>query len=181
MKMLEQRVLDLEAQTHIRTLKAAYMEGCDFHIGAAMGDLFAPDGIWEGVGRFAMPKGPLVGRDAVAREFASDDGRLTFCAHYLTNEAIKVDGDTATGTWMFLEPATSSVHGQVWMAGRYRDDFVAIDGRWYIKHLRCKDIFVAPYATGWEGAAFLDLGWGSQPGEQSDAVPTSGSGIAIQI
>ena len=165
---LAARLDALESQALIRALKAAYMEGCDFRIGTRMGELFSLDGIWESVGRFATPEGTIIGRDAVAKAFASDDWGHSFCAHYLTNEAITVSGDTAVGTWMFFEPATNETQGQVWMAGRYRDDFVRLEGRWFIQHLRCDLIFVAPYATGWEDQTSRHFGRGRKPEVSED-------------
>jgi enamine deaminase RidA (YjgF/YER057c/UK114 family) len=166
---LRARVESLEAESAIRKLQAAYMEACDFHIGYAIGELFAPDGIWEGVGRFASGFGATRGRQAVAEQFEADKHRLPFAAHYLTNEQIWVDGDTAKGKWMFLEPAVHEGLGAILIAGRYDNDFIRIDGKWYIRHLRCADIFVSSYRDGWAGFPCLETGWNADeaPASQS--------------
>jgi hypothetical protein len=162
--LLRGRIEVLEAESAIRRLQAAYMEACDFHIGYPIGELFAPDGIWEGVGRFASGFGATKGRQAVAEQFEADKNRLPFAAHYLTNEQIWVNGDTARAKWMFLEPAVHAGLGAILIAGRYDNDFVSIDGRWYIRHLRCGDIFVASYRDGWAGFPCLETGWIEESG-----------------
>ena len=95
---------------------------------------------------------------------ACDKNRLPFAAHYLTNEQIWVNGDTARAKWMFLEPAVHAGLGAILIAGRYDNDFVSIDGRWYIRHLRCGDIFVASYRDGWAGFPCLETGWIEESG-----------------
>jgi len=159
MATLRARLDALESESAIRKLKADYMEGCDRHIGLGMADLFAPDGVWEGIGRFAGEFGATVGREAIGRQFAGDDKRLPLNAHFLTNEQIWVDGDRAKAKWMFLQPSVHAQHGAIWIAGRYEDDFTRIDGKWFIQHLRCGDIFVTTYKEGWAGFPCIDISW----------------------
>ena len=149
----------LESESAIRKLQAAYMQACDDHIGAPIGELFAPDGVWEGVGRFAGGFGATIGREAVAAQFEGDKTRLPLAAHYLTNEQIWVDGDTAKAKFMFLEPAVHEGLGAILIAGRYSNDYVRLDDKWYIKHLRCEDIFVCSHKDGWAGFPCLETGW----------------------
>ena len=156
---LEKRIDALESQAEIRALQATYMQACDENWGRRIGELFTEDGIWEGIGKFASGFGPNVGREAIANMFDGDEERLTFTAHYLMNERIRVDGDTAEGKWMFLEPAVHRNTRQIWIAGHYINDFLRVDGRWFIKHLRCGDVFVSPYEEGWLKTRFIaDLG-----------------------
>jgi enamine deaminase RidA (YjgF/YER057c/UK114 family) len=159
---LRRRVDALEAESQIRKLQAAYMEACDSHIGYAIGELFATDGVWEGVGRFASGFGATQGRQAVAEQFEADKQRLPFAAHYLTNEQIWVDGDTARAKFMFLEPAVHERLGAILIAGRYDNEYTRVDGKWYIRHLRCQDIFVASYRDGWNGFPCLETGWSAE-------------------
>jgi SnoaL-like protein len=37
----------------------------------------------------------------------------------------------------------------VWLAARYEDDYVKINGEWKFKHLRAIGRMSAPYETGW--------------------------------
>src|SRR6266568_3158555 len=80
--------------------------------------------------------------------------RLPFSVHFLTNESITIDGDTAVGTWRYLQ---STVYkGQaVWIAGRYHNDFVRVEGQWKFQHVRIDAMFVTPYEDGWVKTPFL--------------------------
>ena len=46
---------------------------------------------------------------------------------------IHVDGDTATGTWYQQEFLHGKDGGQRSVTGRYQDDYIKQDGRWYFK------------------------------------------------
>lgn len=154
---LERRIDQLESESAIREVQATYMRACDENWGRRIGDLFTEDGIWEGIGRFSSGFGATVGRAAVADMFDGDEERLTFTAHYLTNERINVTGDTAEGRWMFLEPAVHRATKAIWIAGHYINDFARVDGEWKIKHLRCGDVFVSPYDEGgWLNTRFIE-------------------------
>ena len=149
----------LESESAIRKLQGAYMRACDDKIGYPIGELFAPDGIWEGIGRFAGDFGATVGRETVARQFEDDKHRLPLTAHYLTNEQIWVNGDFARAEFMFFEPAVHDVQGAILIAGRYTNDYIRLDGKWYIQHLRCEDIFVCTQKDGWAGFPCVPTGW----------------------
>ena len=66
---LLRRIDILESESAIRKVQAAYMEACDFNLGYPIGELFAPDGVWEGTGRFASGFGATRGREKVAEQF----------------------------------------------------------------------------------------------------------------
>jgi ketosteroid isomerase-like protein len=146
---LTRRLHVLESESAIRRLMADYVEARDSQDGDGhSAAFFTPDAIWEGVGGFKDLLGFHQGREALDRREAASRQRLPFSAHFLTNESITVDGDTAVGRWTFLQCGVAD--GQaLWIAGRYRNDFVRVDGEWKIRHLRVGDIFVAPYADGW--------------------------------
>jgi hypothetical protein len=150
---LLRRVDALESESAIRRLMAEYQDARDFGTGkgAFIANLFAADGIWEGVGQFAEALGSHQGREAIERRFSAP---LPFSVHFLTNESIIVDGDTATETWRYLQ--TAVYKGQaVWIAGRYRNDFVRVQRQWMFRHVRLDGIFVAPYEDGWAKTPFL--------------------------
>ena len=146
----------LESEAAIRRLMAAYLDARDFATGsgAHIASLFTDDGIWEGAGQLAEVLGSHQGREAIERRFSSP---LPFSVHFLSNESITVDGDTAAGTWRYLQ---SSVYkGQaVWIAGRYLNDFVRVHGQWKFQHVRIEALFVTPYEDGWMKTPFLDEG-----------------------
>src|SRR5947209_14127910 len=89
-----QRLDVLESEAAIRRLMAAYLDARDFGMGsgAHIASLFTDDGIWEGVGRLAEVLGSHQGREAIERRFSAS---LPFSVHFLTNESITIDGDTA--------------------------------------------------------------------------------------
>jgi len=150
---LLRRLDALESEGAIRRLMSEYQEARDFGTGSGthIANLFTADGIWEGVGRVAEVLGSHQGREAIERRFSAP---LPFSVHFLTNESIIVDGDTAMGTWMYLQTTVSK--GQaVWIAGRYHNDFVRVEGQWKFRHLRIDGIFVTPYEDGWVKTRFL--------------------------
>ncbi len=151
---LRQRLDVLESEGTIRRLIAEYLDARDLGIGGGthIARLFSADGIWEGVGRLAQVLGSHHGRDAIERRFSVP---LPFSVHFLTNESITINGDTAVGAWRYLQ---STVYkGQaVWIAGRYSNDFVRIEGQWKFQHVRIDALFVTPYEDGWVKTPFLE-------------------------
>jgi hypothetical protein len=144
----------LESEAAIRRLMAQYLDARDLGTGSGthIARLFSADGIWEGVGRLAEVLLSHQGRDAIAQRFSAP---LPFSVHFLTNESITVDGDTAVGTWRYLQ--STVFRGQaVWIAGRYHNDFVRVEEQWKFQHVRIDTIFVTPYEDGWVKTPFLD-------------------------
>ncbi len=146
----------LESEAAIRRLMAQYLDARDLGRGSGthIARLFSADAIWEGVGRLAEVLGSHQGRDAIARRFSAP---LPFSVHFLTNESITIDSDTAVGTWRYLQ-STVSKRQAVWIAGRYHNDFVRVNGEWKFRHVRIDALFVTPYDDGWVKIPFLDGG-----------------------
>lgn len=146
---------DIEA---IKQLKAEYCDICDHaHDQDRIVSIFAEDGIWEGKGI-----GRAQGHDEIRALFASFAERVSFSQHNVFNPRIRVDGNSAHGIWYLLGPFTfREGKQQHWLAARYEDDYVKIDGTWKFKHLRAYGRMAAPYEKGWETrekpAAFADL------------------------
>ncbi len=144
-----QRLDALESEGAIRRLMVDYTEVRDHNMGEGdyIANLFTRDGIWEGTGLFEKTLGRFEGREAIKQRFSK---QLPFAIHYITNEAIVVNGNTATGKWKLWHPST--INGQaMWVAGHYHNDFVRVDGIWKFRHLRISGIFVANYEEGWAG------------------------------
>jgi hypothetical protein len=152
---LRRRVDTLESQDAIRRLKARYMQACDDRLGRGIADLFWPDGIWEATG--PNTTGQVVGREAIAAMFEASPRRLTFTTHYLTNEAIEVESDRATGRWKLFEPCTFKDRLALWMGGHYVDVFKRRGGEWKFAHLRLHIEFRTPFEAGWVKERFADL------------------------
>jgi uncharacterized protein (TIGR02246 family) len=130
---LETRITRIEDIQAIKQLKARYCEICDdTHNPDRVASVFAEDGIWEG-GGFGQAKGHA----AIAELFRGFRKNFTFSQHNITNPIIEVDGNHATGIWYLSGPWTfAEKNEEKWMALRYDDDYVKIDGVWKYQHLR---------------------------------------------
>lgn len=153
---LLQRLDVLESEAAIRRLMAEYVDVRDVGTGNGthIARLFVDDGIWEGVGQLAEALGFHQGRDAIERRFSAP---LPCSVHFLTNESITIDGDTAVGTWRYLQ-STIYKGRAVWVGGRYHNDFVRVEGQWKFQHVRIDAMFMTPYEDGWVKTQFLDEG-----------------------
>ena len=77
---------------------------------------------------------------------------------YVFNPRITVNGTEAHGSWNFLGPFTfRKGNRQLWLAARYEDDYVKINGQWKFKHLRAFGRMAAPYEKGWASGATDDV------------------------
>ena len=64
---------------------------------------------------------------------------FSFSQHNMMNPIITVNGNTATGIWYIMGPWTYNENAeQKWLALRYDDDYVKIDGEWKYQHLRAR-------------------------------------------
>lgn len=157
---LAPRVAALEAQTAVRAVKAAYMQGLDDRLRGAVADLFWSDAVWEGLPD-RTPEGGLgerhEGRAAIAAAFEAAAERMSFTAHFLTNESISVSGDRAVGRWKLLQACTSTDGTAFWQAGVYADDFECRGGEWRLAHLRLAMDFRTPFHDGWSAIRMWEL------------------------
>lgn len=130
---LQRRIALLEDLEAIRQLKARYCAICDDdHNPEQIASVFAPDGIWEGAGF-----GEAQGHDAIRDLFRKFQSLISFSQHNVMNPQIRVDGDRATASWYFLGPFTFRKDNEdKWLAIRYDDDYVRLDGKWLLQHLR---------------------------------------------
>ena len=142
------RLAELEAEAAIRRVAARYMALCDEPRTAAPGldfeDLFTSDLVWEGAGPKASAEfARIEGRDALLAWFGAmrNPPKYALNVHFLTSEAISVDGGRATGTWvMFQAAARASGEGELRMARisiRFRHD----EGRWRMAHFQTESLF----------------------------------------
>jgi len=143
---LERRITVLEDIEAIKRLKARYCEICDDdHNQDRIVQIFAEDGIWE-----SKDFGQAQGHAELRKLFKSFAERISFSQHNVMNPIIEVSGNTAKGSWYFLGPFTfRKGNRQMWLAARYEDDYVKINGEWKFKHLRAIGRMAAPYEKGW--------------------------------
>ena len=143
---LERRITVLEDIEAIKRLKARYCAICDDdHNPDQIATVFAEDGIWEG-GDF----GKAQGHKAIRELFEGFRQLISFSQHNLMNPIIEVEGNRAKGTWYLMGPFTFRQNNEAkWLAARYDDDYVKINGEWKYKHLRAIIRMAAPYQKGW--------------------------------
>jgi ketosteroid isomerase-like protein len=158
------RLEQIEARDTIRKLKAAYMQGLDDRRRGEVASLFWPDAIWESLpdrapeGAGSVTEGSqIVGADAIAESFEAAADAMSFTAHFLTNEDITVDGDTALGRWKLLQACTATDGTAFWQAGVYTDTFSLRDGVWKFSHLRLAMDFRTPFDVGWSSVRMWEL------------------------
>ena len=147
---LEKRIARLEDIEAIKQLKALYCDICDDnHNPDRITKIFATDGIWEG-GDF----GKAQGHEAIPKLFEGFQKLISFSQHNIFNPRIEVDGDRARGVWYLVGPFTfRQDNGARWIACRYEDDYVKVNGEWKYQHLRAIIRMAAPYETGWAAKA----------------------------
>ena len=143
---LEQRVTRMEDIEAIKQLKARYCEICDDnHNPNRITTLFVEDGIREG-GDF----GKAQGHEAIRTLFRTFQQLISFSQHMVLNPIIEVEGNRAKGVWYFFGPFTFRKNTEAkWLAARYEDDYVKVNGEWKYQHLRAHLRMSAPYDTGW--------------------------------
>ena len=157
MKTLEERITRIEDIIAIHDLKARYGRMCnDDHNYNLIDTIFAPNIKWEGDPD--DPWGAAEGREASIKLFKGFqkqmDGRCL--GHNITNGCITfIDNTHAKGHWhlfgAYRSGDESKGQGTGFLEqGYYDDDYVKIDGKWYIETLRFKDNLVADPSVGWK-------------------------------
>lgn len=144
---IEDRVARLEAKDDVRELRANYCYHVDDGDGEAFASLFAEDAVLD----FGSA-GTYAGRDEL-REFVDSvvPDHYEFIVHMVHNPMIEVDGNTATGRWYFEAPATTAGGRDVWIQGRYADEYERVDGEWLFSSVVARFNYVAEYDGGWGG------------------------------
>ncbi len=151
---LEKHITVLQDIEAIKKLKAEYCDICDDkHNQDRIVQIFVEDGIWEGPG-IGKAQGPA----ELRKLFKSFEDRILFSQHNVFNPRIEVNGNEAHASWYFLGPFTFyKDNQQMWIAARYEDDYIKINGQWKFKHLRAFGRMVAPYEVGWAAKSKVDV------------------------
>lgn len=145
------RLEHVESFMAITQLKHTYWHYNDTGLrGDEIAALFTEDGAWSDaeLGHY------YEGRVAIRAFFNGASGVIPFCAHVGMNEIIDIDGDRAHAKWRCLLPATLAEDGEKTshlILIDYRDDFVRIDGRWFIEKLDILFNFNIEVPQGWAG------------------------------
>jgi ketosteroid isomerase-like protein len=150
---LLQRVDRLESLEEIRSVKASYAKACDAPYDAdAIASLFTEDAVWDGdiFGRYD-------GREAIRDHFKTSSERMYWQNTYVICPDIELrpGEDFATGTWYLWEPCTLPAGDQpegkeaALLAGKYRDEYRRVNGRWYFSRVEFRPSFLTSLAKGW--------------------------------
>lgn len=143
---LTKQITELQDIEAIRQLKADYCDICDdAHNPDRIVTIFADDGVWE-AGGVGYAQGPA----ALRTLFQSFADRISFSQHNVFNPRITVKGNAAHGSWNFFGPFTfRKDNRQIWIAARYEDEYIKVNGTWKFKHLFAVNRMLAPYEEGW--------------------------------
>lgn len=150
---LEQRIQRLEDIEALKTLKYRYAEYCDSDYNPdLLAPLFTEDAIWDG-----DVLGRAEGRDAIRAFFAVASKAMPFAIHHVSNPAIEIDGDRATGTWLLWQPCVHASGPALWIAGRYQDEYRRVDGVWRFASVTIRPNMISPYEAGWAKARKIEV------------------------
>lgn len=152
------RLERLEAEGAVRRLLAEYMALCD-HLDAdtpmeRLAALFCRDAIWEGRRRYAEALGRHVGRAAIIAMLDGyrDPPHFLFNAHYLSSEAITVEGARANGRWMMLQCSTYASGASDLRSAALDIDFAIEERAWRIARFATTNLFSRPVSR-WDDPA----------------------------
>lgn len=151
---LEARLGSLEADRAVRNVLARYMKLCDQPCHDSdfpqLGDLFTEDAIWEGVGAlYTKTFGRQEGRAAIVaflhKYLAPYSTHFKMNAHFLTADAVTVEGDCAHGEWVMLQASIYEDDTSELVSARLTIDFKKADDAWQMSHFRTQRLFNAPW------------------------------------
>lgn len=127
----------------IEDLQARYVMAMDYFDAEGYAAVFAEDGVLD------WARGQVIGRDAIyefmatgtydftrgAPKAETPDGRNwpSTVRHLITNQVIKVEGDTATALTYWIQFNNNEDRRKVeWMLfGSWHDEFVKVNGEWF--------------------------------------------------
>lgn len=121
-------------------LQGRYLFALDFQDAETYASTFTEDGVIN------WARGEIKGRKAIYEFMSSgtynpssgaEEGKWPAASrHFITNQVIQVDGDTASArTYWFQATNNTADRGTMVLGlfGHYEDELVKIDGRWYFK------------------------------------------------
>ena len=144
---IEDRLRAVEDHLAIEQLLMRYAAALNTDDADTYVSLFTPDATFELKRQADEPPflGPFEGRDALRKQWFPDAPASTSDAtgfgpmrHVTTNYEIDVEGDTATVRAFFIEVVSNGANTPpgsnpptIHAMGRYEDELVKADGRWY--------------------------------------------------
>ncbi len=138
---LEAKIEKLEAHQAIQELKAAYFTAWDSLLlshgdGAEVVSLFTEDAKLD-LGELAGCHEGKANIQECYKKLARRSGRIPRCTKHMgMNPVIKVDGNTATGTWQLVWLAEDPKGNCLWSLNHYQDTYEkGADGQWRFSSL----------------------------------------------
>ncbi|WP_019531635.1 nuclear transport factor 2 family protein [Dasania marina] len=162
---LEKRLTALESEKEVRECMNRYMYLCD-DIGIdfpleKLTQLFSEGAVWEGKGgRYSKSFGRCEGRDAIAQMFKKytlPPAHFELNVHVLGNEVINVDADSATGSWVLVQPSSFTSGKSQLSCARITAKFIKNNERWLIDHFQTESLFSRPMSEPWDQPALLPV------------------------
>ena len=144
--MEEARIKRLEDIEAIKVLKGKYAYYADTANWQGFMDLIVEGAVWD-----FGEQGTYIGKEEILR-FSRDIilKKYPYTLHHFYNIFIDVKGDTATGIWYFIVPATNQIDNRAeWLAGVYRETYVRLNGEWKFKKVVGEIQIAAPHLEGW--------------------------------
>ncbi|MFC9896999.1 nuclear transport factor 2 family protein [Nocardia sp. NPDC127579] len=140
--------MDLDALEALHRLKYRYFRTLDLKLWDEFADTLAVDA--EGrYGTHALGKALVLdGRTAITDFMRANLGPNVVTTHVATQPEIEIDGETATGSWLFEDTVIATdfgvlIRGSGYYTDRYRRDE---DGRWRITATGYQRIYEASQA-----------------------------------
>jgi hypothetical protein len=173
--VLEARLASVEDVQAIQSLKSRYGQLADSRYGKDgvvprpeleriaddLTALFSDDAVWDG----GAGLGVCRGHEEIRARFL--EPTLAFSWHYFVKPNIRVDGETARGTWDILAPCTNRDGRALWMSGVEEDEYVKRGGVWLHQSMKLEVVFMAPHDRGWAKRAAPSQSDGSSPSASS--------------
>ena len=96
------------------------------------GDAWAAN--WTDDATWALPgAGEITGKDNFFPMWQQAMAGFSFVGFFASAGPIVVEGDTAHGTWYQQEFLHGTDGSKRYITGKYEDDYVKVDGRWFFK------------------------------------------------
>ena len=137
---LEARIARIEDRTAISELRARYSFLVDQHRAEEAADLFTEDGEFHG------PIRSYVGREEHIKHYSSQV--LSDMWHFICNEIIEIEGDSATGQCYCEMPCVFEGESYV-CACSYDDVLAKQDGVWKFRKRTVTFYYFVPLTDGW--------------------------------
>ena len=128
-----------EDRAEIEDLMSRYLFAIDYNDWDSYVETFAPDGMLEfasgtSKGREEIRKNVTNFAAGIGKFYHTEDGKPAKLRHVVLQSSIRVEGDKAWGRTLWVEMANHGPGDTMKMGtyGIYEDEFVKLDGRWFI-------------------------------------------------